>query len=75
MKLFIKIAIFAVLSTSNLFASSSKYEITLLIKKINKAPTVKEKNLLLKKLDEKLEDDFINAQKIINNNLKIFKFI
>lgn len=75
MKLFKIIAIFTILSTSSLFASSAKYEITMLINKINKAPTVKEKNLLLKRLDEKLQDDFINARQIINNDIKIFKFI
>ncbi len=75
MKLFKIITVFTILSTSSLFASSAKHEITLLINKINKAPTVKEKNLLLKKLDEKLQDDFVNAQQIINNKLKIFKFI
>lgn len=75
MKLLKKIAIFTILSTSSLFASSAKHEITLLINKINKAPTVKEKNLLLKKLDEKLQDDYINARQIINNDIKIFKFI
>ncbi len=79
MKLCKKIAIFTILSTAGLFASEVKYDITSLVHKINNATTLNERSLLLKKLDAKLssmgQEDLINAQQIINNNLKIFKFI
>ncbi|WP_419765154.1 MAG: hypothetical protein ACNI28_01765 [Arcobacter sp.] len=75
MKLLIKITFFTILTLSGVLASKIKYDIELLVKKIKITHSVKEKNLLLKELDEKLEDNFVNTQQTINKNIKLFKFI
>lgn len=78
MRLGKKMAIFAILGATGLFAAGIS-DVNILVEKINTATNVNERSQLLKKLDAKLssmgQEDLITAQQIINTKLKISKVL
>ena len=78
MKLRKKIAIFAILGATGLFAAGIN-DVNILVDRINSSTSLNERNQLLKRLDERLssmgQEDLVTAQQIINTKLKISKVL
>lgn len=75
MKLRKGLAIFAILGAAGLFAASDMNSVSALVDQINKTTNMDERNILLKKLHDKLiamdQDDLPAAQDYVSEKLKM----